>query len=547
MLRFKKILCACFGNIALVFILVSVSTLPHVFSTSHAEEFRLTPQQWTLQRELLRVLAETLARLIFLLPLILGVLYGMAWWTVRSGKPSGRKWTIAASVAMILQGIPQIVITCVAWDKLSGLALEGFLALDATVLGIAIPALIVFAPRNSMPEAAGQATNLPRIAGDGTSRALDVIAWLVQIAGYFYGMSLWNRWGLAQGLPAIHGVTFWAQFVIAILISIVVHELGHAAVGRALGMRLRSLVVGPFYWRTRDGRWRFEFVAARILSAQGGAGIVPSSAAQNRWDEICMIAAGPVVNLFTGVLAMCAALAAKGQPWEQYWQLLALFATISFITFAGNLIPFRPEGAYSDGARIYQLLRGGPLVDLQRAFNLASSTQVTSVRPRDYDIGALQRASAAFTQGHQALMLRLIASEHFLDKGEFPEACQTLADAERVYHESASDIAAEPLTVFIFGAALLRRDATGARQWWERMEAKRLTEFGVNYWLARGALLWIEGDSQEAHESLQKGDTLARKSRPTGSDEFDTYRLGLLRHALELTPLEEAHCAAVHN
>jgi predicted Zn-dependent peptidase len=144
-------------------------------------------------------------------------------------------------------------------------------------------------------------------------------------------------------------------------------------------------------------------------------------------------------------------------------------------------------------------------------------------------------------------MLRLIASEHFLDKGEFPEACQALAEAELVYHESASDIAAEPLTVFVFGAALLRRDAAGARQWWERMEAKRLTEFGVNYWLARGALLWIEGDSQEAHESLQKGDTLARKSRPTGSDEFDAYRLGLLRHALELTPLEEAHCAAIHN
>jgi Zn-dependent protease len=544
MLRLKKFLCACFGNVALVFILVSVSTIPHVFQARQAQDFQLTPQEWTLPRELLMVLTDTLARLIFLLPLVLGVLYGMAWWTVKNGKPSGRKWAIAASVAMILQGIPQIVITFLAWHQLSGLALEGFLALDATMLGIAVPALIVFAPRNSMAQAASQAANLPRIAGDGTSRILDTVAWLVQIAGYIYGMSLWNRWGHAQDLPWIHGVMFWAQFVIAILFTILVHELGHAGVGRALGMRVRSLVVGPFHWRVRQGRWKFEFVATRILSAQGGAGVVPSSPAQNRWDEICMIAAGPMVNLFTGVLAMCAALAAKGQPWEQYWRFLALIATISFITFAGNLIPFRPEGAYSDGARIYQLLRGGPLVDLQRAFNLASSTQVSSVRPRDYDIQALQRAAAAFAKGHHALMLRLIASEYFLDKGDFPPACEALADAEAVYHQSASDMSAEPLTVFIFGNALLRRDAANARQWWERMEAKKTTEIGVNYWLARGALQWIEGHPKEAREALEKGEALAQKSRPTGSDEFDTCRLGLLRDALEEAP-EHLLCAGV--
>jgi hypothetical protein len=43
--------------------------------------------------------------------------------------------------------------------------------------------------------------------------------------------------------------------------------------------------------------------------------------------------------------------------------------------------------------------------------------------------------------------------------------------AESVYNESAPDIPAELHTVFIFRKVFLHRDAVGARQWWERMEA----------------------------------------------------------------------------
>jgi Zn-dependent protease len=539
MIKFRRFLCACFGNIALLFLLVSFSTLPRVFHLPQASGVPYPDQPLDEKIILITLLAQILARLIFLQPVLVSFLYGMAWWKVKQGKPSGRGWAIAASILMIFQGVPPILIALRYSHQMSGLALQGFIAIFAILLIIGVPGLVAFLPRNSMAEGIGQTAPLPRISGDGTSKLLDAIAWLVQIAGYIWGMSLWNKWAWNQGLSRSYGLLDFSAFVLAVLVTIVVHELGHAGVGRALGMRLRSFIIGPFQWRVSEGRWEFKFTLSQILSARGGAGVVPSRPEQNRWEEICMIAAGPAVNLVVGVIAACAALTAQGQPWERWWHFLALLATISFITFLGNLVPFRPEGSYSDGARIYQLLRGGPLVDLHRAFNLAGATHVTAIRPRDYDAGALQRAGEHFKHGQQALVLRLIESEHYLDSGEFDKCCEVLDEGELIYHESASDIPAGSLTVFIIGYGLVRRDVAKARFWWDRREAKGDSERGVNHWMSQSVLFWLEGQPAQANEAWDKANALAQKARPSGSDAFDSYRIELLRGLLKEVPVAE--------
>ena len=246
-----------------------------------------------------------------------------------------------------------------------------------------------------------------------------------------------------------------------------------------------------------------------------------------------MIAAGPIVNLLTGLIALYAALTAQGQSYERYWGFFAYFATISLLIFASNLIPMRPETLYSDGARIYQHLKGGPWADLQRAISVAASTTVTNLRPRDYDIDAIQRAELHFTQGHQALLLRLLASSYYLDTGNNSQAAQAVEEAERIVLDSNLEIPAELCMALVFRTAFLRRDAEGARQWWERMEAKKPTHFGPDYWLAQCALFCVEGRRDEARESWQKGNLLVQKLPSAGDYEFDRYRCSLLHDCLE--------------
>ena len=464
-------------------------------------------------------------------PLFVAFLNGVAWWTVKKGKSSASGWALAASLSLILSSILVLAPGFFAWKYTPIEFLMGSFVIGAAILAIGISGLVAFARRNEVTQIPMEAARPLRIAGDGTSYLLEAITWLFAIAGFIAAMFYWHRWGLAQHLPRAY--VGLLQLVVILLVVTVVHELGHAVVGSALGMKLRAFIIGPFQWRIRDGRWKFQFLPAKFLSAGGATALVPTDPHQSPWSQISMIAAGTVVNLLTGLIALSAALTAKGHPYEHYWGFLAYFSTISLLAFASNLIPMQSEANYSDGARIYQLLRGGPLADYYRVINLVGSTVVTSLRPRDYDIEAIKRAERSFTQGHQALVLRLFASSYYLDRGMIPEASEEVAAAESIYHDSAVDLPAELCMAFVYRTAFLRRDAASARQWWERMEAKKPTHFGVDYWLAQSALFWIEGRREEARAAWNKGNVLAQQLPAAGDYEFDRYRSALLHDCIE--------------
>jgi hypothetical protein len=521
MLTLKKFLCWWFGLQALVFF------LPLVFSIAFFLRSGNPHAPSPTARGLVGVYA---------ICLLLAVPNGMAWWTVKYRKAFARGWAIIASIEMVLMGLLPLIAMSLpvalqrhsAHDRLthSGVFIAVFLAIGVT-------GLVVFCRRDSMTQTAADVVAPPRIAGDGTSRLLDGVAWLIGIGGYIGGRYLWVQWGRAHGLSPYRGSSSLVLIAAALLLTIFLHESGHAITGLVLGMKLRAFIVGPFQWRIRDGRWQFKFALAQLFSAGGATAVVPTNPWQPRWREILMIAAGALANLITGLIASFAVLVAKGQPYEQYWQILTIFSTLSLVTFVVNLIPFRPEAAYSDGARIYQLLGGGPWVDLHRAFSIATSTLVTPLRPKDFDIDAIQRAELSFTQGKQALLLRLFASSYFTDCGMISQACDAVADAERIYQESASEIPAELHTDFVFSCAYLYRDAAKARMWWDRMEAKKPNHFGVDYWLAQSALFWIEDRQDEARESWNKADLLALKLPAAGAYEYDRYRCSLLHDCIE--------------
>jgi len=245
-----------------------------------------------------------------------------------------------------------------------------------------------------------------------------------------------------------------------------------------------------------------------------------------------MVAAGPCANLLTGIVALWIALAAEGVLPVQTRGPLALFGAWSLVVCAVNLVPFRTQGNYSDGAKIYQLLSEGPWGDFHRVVAVVGSSLVTPLRPRDYDIQAILRAGCTITRGTQGLLLRVFAYSYFLDHGRIPEAGEALRDAESIYHQSASDISAGLHMEFVFGSAYLRRDAGAARQWWTRMEAKKPTR-NWDYWRAASALHWIEGDLKEANEAWEKANALAQQLPKAGAYEFDRYCCSLLRKALD--------------
>ncbi|HEV2324441.1 MAG TPA: site-2 protease family protein [Terracidiphilus sp.] len=521
MLQFRKFLCRWFGFLAALFAFVSFFTVRSAFTLldAHRDLARLGSDAGPSRTGFILLLI--LARLVLLMPLPLAVCYGMAWWSVKKQSPALRGWAIAASIAMLVQAIPLVVLGALIiihhWR--GGLGSITFMLGAQLFLGVG--GLAAFAGRDAARDQRLVKQKPPRIARDGTSGVLDVVAWIGAGGGYLGLTYLWWKWAAAHQLPVVRGLGFWALFFAASLVDSALHEAGHATVGLALRMQLRAFAVGPLRWAVREGRWTFQFQPRNLLSLGGATGVIPVDPNQSRWAEIAMIAAGPAASLAAGAAATAAAFMVKGTQLGGAWEFLALASTFGFISFAFNLIPLRPQALYSDGARIYQLLAGGVWADYHRVSNEASAALVGGLRARDYDIGAIQRAAAGIPHGPQALLPRLMAFSYFLDGGNLAEACAALRDTQRVCEESALEVPPGLGTWFVFAEAFLERDASRARAWWDRIEAKGVKHKDEMYWLAKCALAELEGNRAEAMEAWEAGNALAQKLPHSGAYELN--------------------------
>jgi len=458
---------------------------------------------------------------------LLGFVYGMACWNFWRGKSSARGWGIAASMLNVALGGVFLYM-----DRRYLLESPGaWVNADSVLLAIGLGGLLAF----RRDDVASAEESLQPIPGDGTNAILNRVVWLAGAGAFLAGMSWWWRWAHMHHLPA-EETSFTAKLLVLLvaqLAMVAVHEFGHAAVGKALGMRIRGFIVGPLQWHVREGQWSFRFVLTGFLTPGGATTVVPGKSSQPVWRDVVMVAAGSCAGLVTAGIALAAVFSASRSRQEQIWLPLAVFATLSVVVSILNLIPFRTRSFYSDGARMWQMLSHGPWADLHRAFSAAAATTVTPLRPRDFDIEVIHRAAEAITVGQQALLLRLLASSYYLDCGRLAEAATALQEAEAVFQHSAPDIPAELCTAFVFGKAYVQRDGAGTRQWWDRMEAKKPMRHDADYWLARSALCWSEQRMEEAWESWERGNALVKELPPVGVYESDRDHFALLRRELE--------------
>ncbi|MGB6692473.1 MAG: site-2 protease family protein [Terracidiphilus sp.] len=457
----------------------------------------------------------------------LGVVSAMAWWTNFRAKSSARAWGLAASLTNTLVALLPSV-----------LARRPVFGALGIVLAIGVAGLVAYLRPFRAPERVADAREDQSMPGDWTCNFVNKLA-----AAIIFGLSLgaylwWTQWTGARGITGLRHSWYGIFMNLVVVLAITtIHELGHVGAGLACGMKLRAFVSGPLQWRVREGKWEFKFNPRGFILPEGATGVVPASGKILRWHYVSMMSAGSLINLLTGAVALAIAVIAPSHAPVQAGGVLALFGAWSLALAAGNLLPFRTRNCYSDGASLIQLLAGGPWADFHLAIAAIGSSQVSALRPRDYDIRAIEQAAGSITGGREGLLLRLFAFNHYLDRGKTREAERAIADAESVYHQSASDVPAELITAFVFANAYVRRDADAAREWFERMQMKNPTRFNLDYWRAHSALHWIEGDLKKANDAWEKSNALAKQLPKAGAYEFDRYCSSLLRRALDESPM----------
>jgi hypothetical protein len=436
---------------------------------------------------------------------VLGAIPTLAWWTLKKGKASARRWALAASILNILVMASGIQ---AAFPMGRARALPLYAVCGATgVLG-----LIGFWRKDAAT--AVSAPKVIRLSGDGTSTAKDYTSQVVSFAILWLSFHYWRQWSDAQGLPNPGFVVGMLLFQAAIILNTFIHEMGHFLAGWASGMILRRFQVGPFQWAIRNGKWNFQF---RLKEFYGGVvGMVTPTLDNIRGREAFLIMGGPVASLAVGAIATTAALGAKGHAWEPYWAFLSMCAAMGWASFVTNLIPLKSAARYSDGAQLHQLVSGGEWAHFHIAFAMVASSLVTPIRARDFNVSTINRAADFITQGERGLLLRLFACIHYLDVGRVPEALSSMQAAEGLYEQSTFEKPEDICAEFVFINAFHKRDLAAAELWWQRIESLGKIDRDADYWRARTALLWLRGERAEAREAWERGNALAEKLPAAG-------------------------------
>ena len=164
----------------------------------------------------------------------------------------------------------------------------------------------------------------------------------------FFSWSLAERF-FPDYFPGWHTATYWATgFLAALLLftSVLVHELAHSVVARAIGLPVQSITLFVF----------------------GGVSNLGSEA-QRAKDEFAIAIVGPLTSLALAVAswAMLQGLGGNDGPVEAIlWYVLLINALLAVF----NLLPGLPL----DGGRVLRSLVWGTTGSLPRATNIAART-----------------------------------------------------------------------------------------------------------------------------------------------------------------------------
>ncbi len=143
--KLQKFLRTAFGYASIVSSAVFIALapfllqapLPHATSRFHADPYAL--------------LLIAMRELILVMPAILAISAGLAWWSLRKGLPTARSRAVAASVSCLVMSTPFLVadFAIINYSLAGPVEFTGVLIVCATLLSMGIAGLFAFGKRKA--------------------------------------------------------------------------------------------------------------------------------------------------------------------------------------------------------------------------------------------------------------------------------------------------------------------------------------------------------------------------------------------------------------
>lgn len=180
--------------------------------------------------------------------------------------------------------------------------------------------------------------------GQGIIVSMTLIAFLFVEKGFYQ---------ITDGVSNIAYFLIYVMIILALLVCIVLHEVGHLIFGKLLGYTLLSFSFLFISWKSENG-----FITLKLVRKKGYAGACAMISPQNPLSVPKRILYYTGGILFSGLITigiMIILFLLPGMPVFLYL-FLAAIVFFSIVLNVANLVPFESCGNSSDGKIIWNLL-----------------------------------------------------------------------------------------------------------------------------------------------------------------------------------------------
>ena len=303
-----------------------------------------------------------------------------------------------------------------------------------------------------------------------------------------------------------------------LLLTPLIHEIGHAVAGRLVGLRFQLMAVGPVQITRGNGRYRLSW-QKRFNLLSGQVASLPTDFSHLRRRMFVFAIGGPLANLLLGLIALFVYQQYRGDYYfmrNQSWVVETAVATavISLVFFFAAIKPNAYQsGIPADGRRLLMLLEGG--VDANRWYALVSlnGLNMQGIRPRDWPGDLIERAVQVNGRSYDDLTARLLAYYWAVDNGRLAQAGQWLSEAMKIPLSTIININGNLILEKAYFVARFQNDIAHGRRWLSKIRGGKPNAL---YLRAEAAIALAEGDIQLAHEKAQSALTLLNDQPQTG-------------------------------
>lgn len=349
------------------------------------------------------------------------------------------------------------------------------------------------------------------------TRLLKVWQWLFNLSLTAVFLTLILQWPdlLLRLRLALQNSIFqsgWLLLVavtLVLLLTAVVHEVGHLLAGYLVHFRFHTLVVGLLRISRVNGRLQFQ-------RQRGGSffnGLAASLPAQmdNLARRLLWFAlGGPLASLLFALVALAVALYLGSElrrmlDYLWLWEC-SLFAAISaYFFFLTSLYPGSYyNGMVADGGRIAMLLARSPESARWQALVQLNVADLHGERPSTWDEGLLRQSLIQPDNSHDYLTALLMNYHHELDRKRPSQAAAFLEEAINLPVAWAAGMRSRLAVEKAYLMAQLLNDATTAQELLAHVKIGR-QDTDPLFCRAEAALRLLQGQHELAAQSAARG------------------------------------------